>query len=69
MNVRELSKDQLLELKQSILTERNYANGEGTSYGELAEADSLVSDEEVFAMYDGTVFSDDDFLCTAGTGR
>lgn len=45
MNVTELNREQLVELKQTLLTDRNNAKGVGTSYDELANADALVSDE------------------------
>lgn len=65
MTFDELSKEQLVELKQRILVERNDQRGEGTSYGELADADELVSDEDLKDWYGGTVFSPDDFTCSA----
>lgn len=65
MTLDELSEDQRLELKQRILAERNEHLGEGTSYGELADADELVDDEVLEAEYGGTEFSPDDFACTA----
>ena len=61
----ELSEEQKLELKQRILTERNEQRGEGTSYGELAEADTLVSDEDARDWAEGMEFSPDDFSCSA----
>ena len=35
--------------------------GEGPSWGELADADTLVSDEELEAEFGGTEFVPDDF--------
>ena len=64
MTFDELNEDQRLELKQRILTERNEQRGEGTSYGELADADDLVSDEDLKDWYGGTEFSPDDFVCS-----
>lgn len=64
MTLDELNDEQKLELKQRILTERNEQKGEGTSYGELADADELVSDEDLEAWYGGTEFSPDDFTAT-----
>ena len=61
MTYDELSKEQKLELKRYILMERNEHIGEGTSYGELALADDLVSDEVVEAWAEGVEFSEDDF--------
>jgi len=66
MKVTELSRDQLIMLKQSMLEDRNAANDEGTSYGELAEADNLISDDEAFTTYAGVEFSEDDFLGQSG---
>jgi len=65
MTLDELGKEQKLELKQRILAERNEQRGEGTSYGELADADELVSDEDLKDRYGGTEFSPDDFTCPA----
>ena len=60
MTVKELSREQLTELKQSYYC-NEVREGECVSYGELAAIDELVSDEEVFDFYDGTYFVDDDF--------
>lgn len=59
MKVTELSREQLIELKQTLIIDRNIAIGNGTSYSELAEADSLVSDEEVFDGWAGIEFFED----------
>lgn len=67
MTVTELNKEQLTELKQAYLTNHMLeVEDREPSYGELAEADDIVPDELVFEYYDGTVFSNDDFACTAG---
>ena len=68
MTFDELNDEQKLELKQRILTERNENRGEGTSYGELADADDLVSDEDLKDWYGATEFSPDDFMCSC-SGR
>mgnify|MGYP007122058595 CR=1 FL=1 len=39
MKLSDLSAEQKLELKQNLLEKKNEAKGEGTSYGELADAD------------------------------
>lgn len=57
MTVKELNRDQLVSLKQKCLSESE----ERVSWGELAEADAIVSDEEVFSRYDGTDFCEEDF--------
>ena len=59
MSVYELSKNQLIELKQYYLCEVQ----ENVSYGELCDADDIVSDEEIFQAYSCTDFSSDDFMC------
>lgn len=65
MKVEELSREQLVELKQNYLTElSDKRNGEGVSYWELANADELVSDEEIFDYYAGTDFVPEDFFCS-----
>jgi len=64
MTYDELNDDQKVELKQRILTERNEQRGEGTSYGELADADDLVSDEDARDWAEGMEFSEDDFTCS-----
>lgn len=65
MTYDELNGDQRTELKQCILMERNERRGEGTSYGELADADDLVSDEDARSWSEGMEFSEDDFCCSA----
>lgn len=65
MTFDELNDDQKVELKQRILMERNEQKGEGTSYGELADADDLVSDEDAKDWAEGMEFSPDDFACSA----
>ena len=59
MSVYELSNNQLIELKQNYL----YEVQENVSYGELCDADNIVSDEEIFQAYSCTVFSSEDFVC------
>ena len=63
MSVYELNRDQIVSLKQAMVTARCYEKGEDASYGELADADETISDEEVFEEYAGTNFVEDDFLC------
>lgn len=65
MSVHELSSEQLTELKQNYYCEMAAQEGAGVSYGELADIDELVSDEEVFQEYEGTEFSTEDFFGTA----
>lgn len=57
MSVKELNRCQLEQLKQNYLC----ATQESVSWGELADADEIVSDEQVFNEYEGTVFVPEDF--------
>ena len=59
MSVYELSKNQLIELKQNYLCEVQ----KNVSYGELCDADNIISDEESFQTYSCTDFSSEDFMC------
>lgn len=61
MTVNELNRDQLIQLKQNLLMERMDANGEWPSWGEMADADSLISDEDVYDEFSGIEFTKDDF--------
>ena len=61
MTLKELNSDQRLRLKQDILTRRMDERGESPSWGELADADRLVSDEELEAEFGGTEFVPEDF--------
>lgn len=63
MEVTALTRDQLVELKGNYLDER--MDG-GASWGEIADADEIISDAEIFEAYAGTDFGNDDFSCTAG---
>ena len=58
MGVKELTREQLIELKQRYYTERN----ENVSYGELVDIDNLVSDNEVFEEYEHITFVEEDFF-------
>lgn len=69
MTLSDLNEEQRLELKQSHLMKEMDKRGESPSYGELAEADSLVSDSELEKEYGGTEFSPDDFSCGVAADR
>lgn len=60
MKVTELSRDQLVELKQNYLC-HVLKNGQDVAYSEIAGNVSHVSDAEVFDYYAGVEFSEDDF--------
>lgn len=64
MSVRELSKDQLTELKQNYYSIKLIKEHKEASYYELSIIDKLVSDEEIFKEYEDTIFSDYDFFCS-----
>ena len=62
MTVRELNGRQLAELKQRMVSDEIIeSEGRTPTWGELAEADSTVTDEAVFAEYEGTDFVPEDF--------
>ena len=70
MSVRELNSEQREILKQMYMLEKadkeEYSSAFNVdwgapSYGELLNADELVSDEEIFSEYEGISFVDADF--------
>lgn len=61
MTLKDLNKNQVHQLKERILLEKN----EYVSYGELANADSLISDLEVKERFGGINFVPDDFSVEA----
>lgn len=63
MEVTALTRDQLVELKGNSLDERMDGSA---SWGEIADADEIISDAEIFEAYAGYEFGNDDFSCTAG---
>lgn len=65
MTIKELSREQLIELKQHYYCERN----ENVSYGELADIDNLVTDEELEKEYGHITFVKDDFFCSVETDK
>lgn len=58
MTFDELNREQITQLKQSILCERQ----EAVSWGELADADELISDELLKENYSGITFTEEDFF-------
>ena len=60
LSVRQLDRDQLTKIKQAYYILKNESTG--TSYGELAAINDLVSDAEIFTEYDGVIFYKDDFF-------
>ena len=59
MSVKELNREQLTELKQIYYCEEYIKNN--ASYGELADIDNLVSDNEIYEYYNDTMFVEEDF--------
>ena len=57
MSYDELNRDQILALKQNYLVRTK----DNVSYNELAEADNLVSDEELEQEYKNINFVEGDF--------
>lgn len=67
MTVKELNRDQLIELKQDYLLRKMEKDNKSPSWGELCNIENLVSDQEVFTFYSDFDFVNDDFFVTAGT--
>lgn len=57
MSVYELTRDQLVQLKQNYLCDTQ----DTVFMSELAFADEIVSDKVIFENYAGYIFSSDDF--------
>lgn len=66
MLVKELTREQLIELKTHYYIFDKFEDEIDVSYYELSLIDELVTDEEVFDYYSTTTFSCDDFFCTSG---
>ena len=66
MNVHDLTRDQLVELKEQYLVDWYDSYDQHPSYQELADADSIIPDGLVYDYFDGIEFTADDFVCTAG---
>ena len=61
MTIKELTPEQLTQVKQEYYTRKLEERGEGVSYLELSTINELVTDNEVFEAYAGTEFTQDDF--------
>lgn len=59
--VYDLSRDQLVELKQTYLCQLMETGEECLSWGELAAADDIIPDAVIYDHYAGVTFTDDDF--------
>lgn len=66
MKVQELNRKQYKELCQDYIT-RFWTDFEtettSPSWGDLACADELVSEDVIYNYYDGIEFTEDDFFC------
>ena len=62
MSITDLSRDQLTELKQAYLTDLFDRDGLSPSYGELADADQLIPDAEIYEAYEGCIFAPGDVM-------
>ena len=64
MGIRELTKDELTEVKQvyygCLINEREHRD---LSFKEYADINSIVSDEEIFEAYGHINFTEEDFFC------
>ena len=61
MTVYELNREQLNVVKQDLITNRCLEEGRTPYMSELADADELISDEEVFESYKDVFFVKEDF--------
>ena len=63
MNVKELNKEQLQQLKIRYLDDLlQEEEGRNISYGEMANIDENVSDKIIYDLYESTTFVDEDFF-------
>lgn len=62
-SVKELNRDELIELKQNYLCELYDNENKCPSWGELFEADEIIPDNEIYARYDCYAFTENDFFC------
>ncbi len=58
MTVKELNRDQLIQLKQNYICDTY----DRVYWSDLAAADELISDSEIFAVYADINFTNDDFF-------
>ena len=67
MTLYELNEDQIHELKEALLCQiYDEMLDASPTWGELANADEIISAGLLVAFYDTTIFSEDDFCCTCG---
>lgn len=61
LTVRELNRDQLNQLKESLALLDAALENRSRSLDELLESHDRITDEEVYEYFDGTLFSEGDF--------
>ena len=61
MTVYQLNRNELTELKQRHYSQKN----KNLSYDEIISINTLVTDEEIYKEYEGTVFTTEDFFCNS----
>ena len=61
MTIQELNREQLTQVKQAYYMRKLEEQGQGVSYGELANINELVTDAEIFEAEAGTIFTSEDF--------
>ena len=61
MTIKELTPEQLTQVKQEYYTRKLEEQGQSISYLELATVNELVTDAEIIEAYAGTEFTPGDF--------
>lgn len=65
MSLWELTREQIIELKMNYMCNYLLNKYDRTpSYGEMSEADKLISDDTIIREYGDYSFSNDDFCCS-----
>ena len=63
MKVKDLSREQLQQLKVMYLDDKLYEEeNRGISYGEIIAIDAIVSDRLMYKMYKDYIFTAEDFF-------
>ena len=62
MTIKELTPEQLTQVKQNYYTQKQAEKGEGVSYLELSTINDLITDAEIFEQFEGVYFVPDDFI-------
>ena len=61
LTVRELNRDQLNQLKESLVILKSMETLKSVGINELMYSCDLITDEEVYEYYEGVLFSEEDF--------